>query len=115
LQAEHDLCVQINHRGEQIAVRKTKLAIKATAPPAAPDSAAAVRERRRTIREVPTVVVRVPEFGAMAHMSTSMVYKLVNQGVLPSVRIGNTLRIPVAALENLVSDAMAQAEDKSAE
>jgi len=45
---------------------------------------------------------RVNDVAAFLRMSRSHVYRLMDQGVLPSVRIGNARRVPRRAVRELV-------------
>jgi len=63
---------------------------------------------------LPALLVRVPEAAGMARMSTSKFYELINRGVIPSICIDGMLRIPVAALERFVNEAMQEGERKRA-
>lgn len=47
---------------------------------------------------------RVSDTARFLCISRSQVYKLINMGVLPSVRIGKSRRIPIRAVRELVSD-----------
>ena len=60
---------------------------------------------------VEKILVRPAEAAAMLSMSRSRLYELLASGAIPSIRFdnGRTLRIPLAALEKLVADAMAAA------
>jgi hypothetical protein len=62
--------------------------------------------------KLPTLLVRIPEAAEMARMSVSSFYKLLNRGVIPRVTIDSMTRIPVAALERFVSDAMQDADQR---
>jgi len=46
---------------------------------------------------------RVTDAARYLSVSRSMVYKLINAGVLPSVKIGSSRRIPIRAVRELAS------------
>ena len=46
---------------------------------------------------------RVSEAAAFLQISRSQLYKLINEGILPSVRIGRSIRVPVRAVRELAS------------
>jgi excisionase family DNA binding protein len=46
---------------------------------------------------------RVSEAAAYLSVSRSYIYKLINLGILPSVKIGNSRRIPIRAVHLLAS------------
>lgn len=54
---------------------------------------------------LPTVEERsflgVRETAAVLGMSTDAIYDAINRGELPSIRVGKTIRIPVAELRRL--------------
>ena len=50
---------------------------------------------------------RVSEAAAFLQVSRSQLYKLISEGVLPSVRIGRSIRVPVRAVRELASPAPA--------
>ena len=85
---------------------------KTAKPVAAPADAPVVNKRRRTVREVPTVFLPVSEFGEMAHMSKTAVYKALKNGELPYVLIAGQIRIPLAAAEALVTRAMKESGER---
>jgi excisionase family DNA binding protein len=90
---------------------------KAAVTPATPlvtasGSAPVVPKRKRTVREVPTRLLRVSEYGETTHMSKSAVYKGLKNGEIPFVVIANQIRIPLEAVEKLVADAMEEHEAK---
>jgi excisionase family DNA binding protein len=52
---------------------------------------------------------RPVEAAAALGISKSKIYELIAHGEIPSVRIGGILRVPAAALERLIAQAMANA------
>jgi excisionase family DNA binding protein len=51
--------------------------------------------------------VKPTEAAAMLSVGRSTIYELIASGMVPSKRIGGTLRIPTEALEGFVKEAMA--------
>ena len=51
------------------------------------------------------LVLTVPQAGKLLRVSRATAYMLANQGVLPVVRLGHSLRVPVKALEALLDSA----------
>lgn len=47
---------------------------------------------------------RISQSARFLGVSRSLVYRLINAGVLPSVRIGRNRRIPIRAVRELASD-----------
>jgi excisionase family DNA binding protein len=47
---------------------------------------------------------RISEAARYLGVSRSLVYRLINTGVLPSVRIGRNRRVPIRAVRDLASD-----------
>jgi excisionase family DNA binding protein len=47
---------------------------------------------------------RIGEAARFLGLSRSSIYKLIAQGVLPSVKIGNSRRVPVRAVRELARD-----------
>ncbi|MFO0800497.1 MAG: helix-turn-helix domain-containing protein [Gemmataceae bacterium] len=47
---------------------------------------------------------RVVEAARFLGVSRSLIYKLIDAGVLPSVKIGNARRIPIRAVRDLAAD-----------
>jgi excisionase family DNA binding protein len=60
------------------------------------------------MQKMEPMFVRPAEAAAMLSMSRTRLYELLASGAIPSVRFdnGRTLRIPLAALKKIVSDAM---------
>jgi len=53
------------------------------------------------------IFLRVSQAAELLNVSRSRVYEMLNAGALPAVRLeGRTWRIPRAAIEQLVTDAM---------
>jgi excisionase family DNA binding protein len=48
------------------------------------------------------IAVRVSEAARLLSLSRSKAYQLINSGELPAVRIGKTMRVPLAALRDWV-------------
>jgi len=46
---------------------------------------------------------RVADAARFLSVSRSLIYKLINSGVLPSVKIGNSRRIPIRAVRELAA------------
>lgn len=51
---------------------------------------------------------RVADAARFLGVSRSLVYKLLNAGVLPSAKIGNSRRIPVRAVRELAAASLTQ-------
>ena len=68
------------------------------------------------MRQVQTdrLLLRVDEVAAMIGVSKSTAYSLINKGELPSIRIGNLLRVPADMLRKLI-EGRATGECDSAE
>lgn len=47
---------------------------------------------------------RVSESARYLGVSRSLIYRLINTGVLPSVKIGHNRRVPIRAVRELASD-----------
>jgi excisionase family DNA binding protein len=47
------------------------------------------------------LLVRPVEAAAMLSVSRSSIYELIASGAVPSVRVGNMLRVPVSAIRKL--------------
>lgn len=47
-------------------------------------------------------VLKVKEVAALLRVSLSQAYDLVAEGAIPSVRLGKAIRVPRAALEELI-------------
>lgn len=48
------------------------------------------------------LLLRIPEAAALLGVGRSTVYQLVQQGTIPIVRIGRSVRVPAAALDEWV-------------
>ena len=57
--------------------------------------------------EVDRILYRPAEAAEAIGVSRSRIYELINSGTIPSIRLGNTVRVPVADLEKWVSDQVA--------
>jgi excisionase family DNA binding protein len=81
----------------------------ADSPPLATPRTAPVRRRF----ELPEDLLTVAEVAAVLKVCTATVYKMVKAGVLPSVRIVNSVRLERAAVAKFLrpSDRTEQAED----
>ena len=53
--------------------------------------------------EVEKILYRPRTVAALAELSVSQVYKLIGNGTLRSVRIGKSVRVPAAALSELIA------------
>lgn len=60
--------------------------------------------------EIEQVLVRPAAAAKALAVSRSKIYELINSGALPAVRLagGRLLRVPRAAIERLVAEAMAE-------
>ena len=58
------------------------------------------------------LLVRPVEAAAMLSVSRSSIYELIAAGVVPSVRIGRMIRVPVAAIRKLAEQANERSIDK---
>jgi excisionase family DNA binding protein len=47
---------------------------------------------------------RISEAARFLGLSRSTIYKLINNGLLPSVKLGNSRRVPIRAVRELASD-----------
>ena len=54
--------------------------------------------------------VTVAEVAELARVSRMTVFRMVHSGELPAVRVGGSYRVPVSAVEQLLSGGMDQAE-----
>jgi hypothetical protein len=59
--------------------------------------------------ESPAVAVRIPRAAQMLDRSISAVYADVAKGDIPAFKIGSSLRIPLAAIQRLIDQAMGNA------
>jgi excisionase family DNA binding protein len=57
------------------------------------------------------LLYRVAEAAEALSMSRSKVYQMINEGQLPVVRVGGTIRVPVAGLLALIEQAPARVEE----
>lgn len=65
-------------------------------------------EHQQETPQIEPLLVRVEEVARLLSLSRSMVYVLMDQGQLPSVRCGTARRIPLAALRTWVEQHMLQ-------
>lgn len=56
--------------------------------------------------KVERLVYGVAEAAALLGLSKSGVYEAVAQGTLPHIRIGRSVRVPKAAIERILEEAM---------
>jgi excisionase family DNA binding protein len=61
-------------------------------------------------RDVARLLLTVPEAARALAISRSKVYELLAAGVLASVRIDGSRRIPVSALDSYISELLARDE-----
>lgn len=62
---------------------------------------------RRTMEKIEPIFLRPVEAARTLNVSRSRIYEMLNAGTIPAVRLeGRTWRIPRAAIEKLVRDAM---------
>ena len=50
------------------------------------------------------LLLKPSEVGQVLGIGRSLVYGLIAQGVIPSVRLGRTIRVPKASLEKWIND-----------
>jgi excisionase family DNA binding protein len=55
------------------------------------------------------LLLRPAEAAEMLAVSRSRVYELISAGVIPHIRIGGSLRVPVAELDRWVAEQVAKA------
>lgn len=56
---------------------------------------------------------RISEAAAFLGMSRSHVYRLIREGVLPSVKIGKSRRVPIRAVRDLALNSMVSGSDEA--
>lgn len=56
---------------------------------------------KKNKRPVERLFYRPPEAAEALSVSVSRVYELINKGIVPAVRLGGTLRVPVKGLKQL--------------
>ncbi len=61
--------------------------------------------------ERPRLLLRPREVADLIGVSRTTAYELIAAGTIPSVRLGNLLRVPAAALEKLVAGIPVETED----
>jgi len=54
------------------------------------------------------LLLRPREVAAATGLSRSMVYELIGRGELPSIRVGKSVRVPVADLQQWIRDQAVQ-------
>ncbi len=54
------------------------------------------------------LLLRPREVAAATGLSRSMVYELIGRGELPAIRVGKSVRVPVADLQQWIRDQTAQ-------
>jgi excisionase family DNA binding protein len=62
-----------------------------------------MEKQEKKSNELDKVLYRPRTIAAMADLSVSQVYKLIENGTLRSVRIGKSIRVPAGALDELVA------------
>ena len=70
------------------------------------------RAKQARTNGVEVLCVRPAEAATMLGVSRSKIYSLINAGTIPCVKLGDSdlIRIPVAALRNIVDEAMTRVE-----
>jgi excisionase family DNA binding protein len=53
---------------------------------------------------------RVPEAGEAIGFSRAKMYELIAAGIVPSIRIGGSIRVPADALRNWIAQQLAERE-----
>ncbi|WP_084474480.1 helix-turn-helix domain-containing protein [Deinococcus pimensis] len=74
-----------------------------------PDNARTFLEAGRTASAptvLPSPLLTVVQAGHYLQLSRNRVYELCRSGAIPSVRIGGSIRIPLAALEKQVTSSL---------
>lgn len=56
---------------------------------------------------------RISEAAAFLGMSRSHIYRLIREGVLPSVKIGKSRRVPIRAVRDLALNSMVSGSDEA--
>ncbi len=64
------------------------------------------------MERVDPILMRPTRAAKMLDMSRTRVYEMLNAGTLPGIKVGNTWRIPQAAIEKLARDAMNARDDE---
>ena len=57
---------------------------------------------------------RIPEAAEFLGVSRSLIYRLINEGLLPTVRIGRSRRIPIRAVHELAATNLVRSESPNA-
>lgn len=65
--------------------------------------------------KVSRLLVRVSEAAEICSMSRSSLYEAIKAGEFPAIRIGHSLRVPVAALEEWIRNKAAVGNGDAAE
>ena len=52
-----------------------------------------------------SLVLDVPEAGRLLNVSRATAYKLVAQGIIPSIRLGRRIVVPRAAFQRMLDEA----------
>lgn len=52
--------------------------------------------------------LRIPEFARLCGISTSQAYTLISRGEIPVARFGHAMRVPFAAVERKVRQALGE-------
>jgi excisionase family DNA binding protein len=71
--------------------------------------------REEGVEDMESLFLRPIDAAKLLNVSRSRVYELLNAGSLPATRLeGRTWRIPKAAIEKMVADAMSGTDSESA-
>jgi excisionase family DNA binding protein len=54
------------------------------------------------------LLLRPREVAVVTGLSRSMVYELINRGQIPAIRVGKSLRVPMAELQEWIREQAAQ-------
>lgn len=66
-------------------------------------TAHAGRSEQATVTSVPTLLLTPDETAKALRLSVARVYELLAAGVLPSIKIGKSRRVPVKALQEWIA------------
>lgn len=66
------------------------------------------RETAYVPKDVPRLLCTVMDASSALSLSRSKVYELINAGMLPTVHVGRSIRLPVADLESFVQRQMSK-------
>ena len=61
-----------------------------------------IEKRLEAVNVNTRFALRVPETAEVLGISRSKTYELIGRGVIPSVRLGGSIRVPVDALKKLL-------------